>query len=290
MSTCARAVALLLVASPVVLAQRPDTGRTARGIFYESRGGGRDVIVLVHAFSMDRRMWDDQVAALRGAARVVRYDLRAHGKSAGQTEPFSATDDLLGLLDELRLPSAHLVGLSSGAAVALDFALTHRSRVRSLVLASPGISGFVGREPMTWMTPVIDAVRAGNLETAAERWAETPLMQVVDSSGSARIRTLSQDNRAVWGNRVSMERPLDPPAIGRLGEVRVPTLVVSGERDLPDSRRAADTLAHGVPGAHLVVVPGAGHMVNIAAPRAFNNALISFLRTTLRRESDVRSR
>ena len=190
-----------------------------------------------------------------------------------------ATDDLLGLMNELRVDRAHLVGLSNGARIAIDFAILQPSRVRSLVLASPGVSGWVGSDPMTWMAPVIAAARAGELERAADLWAETPLMQIPsDSAAASRVRALSRDNRAIWGYRSSTERQLNPPAIGRLTEIRAPTLIVSGDRDLPDLRRLADSLARGIAGARLHVIRRAGHMLNVSAPAEFNDVMSRFLR------------
>jgi 2-hydroxy-6-oxonona-2,4-dienedioate hydrolase len=117
------------------------------------------------------------------------------------------------------------------------------------------------------------------LEQAAELWAATPLMHIPnDSAAAALMRTISRDNRSIWGYRSNPERPLSPPAIGRLAEVKVPVLVIAGERDLPALRALADSVTQSIPGAIKVVIPGAGHMVNVAAPDAFHRAIQSFLR------------
>lgn len=270
------------VAPPAASACTVDSGHTRAGLYFVCRGAGDDVVMLIPAFSMDLRMWAAQVGLLEQFARTIAYDLRGHGRSIAPMEAYSAVDDLVALMNELAVGNAHLVGLSNGARIALDFALSHPSRVRSLVLASPGVSGFTGGD-FSYMAPVIAAIRAGNLEQAADLWAETPLMSIPnDSTAAALIRTMSRDNRSIWGHRANPERPLTPPAIGRLAEVRTPTLVVIGERDLPDLRRLADTLAQTIPGAMKVVIPGAGHMVNVAAPEAFNRAVESFLRASMR--------
>lgn len=260
-----------------------DSGHTKAGLYFECQGGGDDVVILIPAFSMDLRMWAAQVALLEKSARVIAYDLRGHGRSIAPMEPYSAVDDLAALMDELGVGSAHVVGLSNGARIALDFVLSHPSRVRSLVLAAPGVSGYTGGD-FSYMAPVISAVRAGNLEQAADLWAATPLMHIPnDSAAAALIRTISRDNRSIWGHRANPERPLRPPAIGRLAEVKVPVLVITGDRDLPDLRRLADTIAQTVPGASKVVISGAGHMVNVAAPEAFNRAVESFLHARITR-------
>ncbi|HEX9580862.1 MAG TPA: alpha/beta fold hydrolase [Gemmatimonadales bacterium] len=270
-----------VLAGPSLPAQQASAcpgGRTAAGLYYECAGAGEDVMILIHAFSVDRRMWEAQVDWLKREARVIAYDLRGHGNSVAPEGPYTAHDDLLGLMDELHVPTATLIGLSNGARVALDFALTHPSRVRAMVLAGPGVSGYTSTAPMAWMDPVVSAIRSGDLVTAADRWAQTPLMHIPgDAAAASRVRELTQQNRAMWGYRTNPEVPLDPPAIGRLGEIGVPVLVVSGESDLPDLRRLANTVATEIPGATLVLIPGAGHMVNLAAPGPFNQALRSFL-------------
>lgn len=253
------------------------SGYTRAGVYFECHGRGNDVVVLVPAFSMDTRMWDREVALLAPRARVITLDLRGHGRSRAPLEPYSAPDDLLALMDELRLPSAQLVGLSNGARIALDFALEHPGRVRSLVLASPGVSGYTGGD-FSYMAPVFEAVRAKDWDAAAARWAATPLMRVRDSSAAALVRQVTHDNRMIWSAPRNPERPLDPPAIGRLERVQAPVLVVSGAEDLPDLRRLADTVSRRIPRARHVVIPGAGHLVNLAAPRAFDALLLEFLR------------
>jgi pimeloyl-ACP methyl ester carboxylesterase len=223
-------------------------------------------------------MWQAQVELLRGARRVVVYDLRAHGRSPAATEPYSAVDDLHVLMDELAVRRADLIGLSNGARVALDFALTHPGRVRSLVLAAPGVSVYVNRAALPWLVPVLNAARSGDVLRAAELWAATPLMRIAgDSLAAVRVLHMSRDNRSLWGYAANPERPLSAPALERLHEINVPVLVVAGEHDLPELRQLAETVAGRIPGARLRVITGAGHLVNLAAPAEFNATIAAFL-------------
>jgi pimeloyl-ACP methyl ester carboxylesterase len=254
-----------------------ESGVTRLGISWEEEGEGNPV-VLLHAFSVDRRMWDAQVAYLKRSYRVLRYDLRAHGKSASVGESYSAIDDLKELLDERGITKAALVGLSNGSRVALDFTLAHPERVARLVLASPWISGYKPQESMAWMSPVLAAARTGDAEKAATLWAETPLMSIPgDPAATATVKRLTQDNRSLWLLPQNTERLLEPPALGRLAEVKIPVLLIEGEKDLPDTHHVADALIAGIPSAQRLVVPGVGHLVNLAAPKAFNGALTRFL-------------
>src|ERR1051325_10852567 len=96
------------------------------GIYFEEKGSG-PAVVLIHGGQLDRRMWDAQFDELAKEFRVVRYDLRGFGKSPPPTKGFSNEDDLARLMDRLKIKRARFVGLSLGAAVAVDFAITHSS-------------------------------------------------------------------------------------------------------------------------------------------------------------------
>src|SRR5271166_5735592 len=110
-------------------------------LFYEVKGMG-PALVLIHGGQMDSRMWDDQFALLAKQFTVIRYDVRGYGGSFQPDQLYSDTDDLAGLLDYLKVKNAHIVGLSLGGRIAIDFALVHPKRVKSLTLAGPGLAGY----------------------------------------------------------------------------------------------------------------------------------------------------
>ena len=103
-------------------------------LYFEIAGSGQP-LVLIHGFTLDLRMWDDQFERLTREFQVIRYDMRGFGQSAPPTgERYAHADDLRDLLDHLRVDKAHLVGLSKGGAIALDFTLAYPRRVNKLVL------------------------------------------------------------------------------------------------------------------------------------------------------------
>lgn len=267
-----------------------EAGTTPAGLRWESGGRG-PALVLLHGFSLDRRMWADQVEALEPRFRVVRYDLRGHGMSPQAEQPFSHHEDLLGVLEALELDTAVLVGLSLGAEVAIDFALAYPSRVSGLVLASPGLSGWAPRDSFDWMGSVMTALRAGDPQAATRAWVETPLMRIEgDPAADSVMRAIVLDNWRVWTGDPTLRRRLDPPAIGRLSELAVPTLVLVGEADLIDTLAVADTLAACIRGARLATVPETGHLINLEAPGAFDEAVDRFLRELPRSASTAETR
>src|SRR5918998_5283262 len=116
-------------------------------IYYEVDGSG-EPLLMVHAGVANLRMWDDQVGALRESYRVIRYDTRGFGRTETDAVEFSNRADLAALLAHLGEGSAHLVGLSRAGSIALDFALEHADRVRSLTVAAGGVSGYQAPEAL----------------------------------------------------------------------------------------------------------------------------------------------
>lgn len=132
--------------------------------------------------------------------------------------------------------------------------------------------------PLAWTPPVFQAAGEGDAEKAARLWADTPIMALrSDLSAVPTVRALVMDNVKLWTSRTNPARPLTPPAIGRLAEIKSPTLVILGGEDLPHIKEIASLLAKGVAGARLVTIPGAGHMTNLDARDAFNRSVAGFL-------------
>jgi pimeloyl-ACP methyl ester carboxylesterase len=269
------AAALLLALLAGGIGAQTRSGSSSNGLAYDVSGSG-EAVVLIHAFSVDRRMWDREVAAFEKRFTVVRYDQRGHGDSVAPTQAYTNYEDLRALLDELGIERAALVGLSAGAEIAVDFALVYPERVTRLVLASPGLGGYE-LPPLTWAQPVFEAAGRGDAEGAARLWASTPIM-TIRSNLAARetVAALVADNARLWTYRRG-DRPLSPPAVGRLAEIRSPTLVIVGERDLPHIVDIAGVLDRGIAGAELVSIPNAGHIANLDAPAAFTAAVSDFL-------------
>jgi pimeloyl-ACP methyl ester carboxylesterase len=266
------AAAILLMASPAF--GQPVTGTTPSGIFYEVTGAGEPV-VFVHAFSVDRRMWARQVASFESRFKIVRYDLRGHGRSAAPSGPYAGYEDLREVLDTLSIPQATLVGLSAGSEVATNFALAYPGRVTRLILASPGLGGY-RLPPLPWAAATFEAAGAGDAAGAAKLWAETPIMMLRSNVAERdTVRSLITDNWRLWTYRRT-EQPLQPPAVNRLSEIKAPTLVIVGEQDFPYIKDIASVIARGVNNGRLVTITGAGHMTNLDDPGAFNAALSAF--------------
>jgi pimeloyl-ACP methyl ester carboxylesterase len=242
-------------------------------IVYDSGGSGPTVVFLHGAF-MDRRSWDRQVAPFARHFRVVRYDLRPFGESSRPEKAYSVPDDLLRLLDHLKVDRAHLIGHSFGGGVALDFALLYPARVRSLVLAGAGPNGFVLPEDERQLAGAIfTAVKNGD-DAIVKAWLEHPIWAVSRTRPEIRaeLEAMTRRNLAPFRMTFAPYIPLTPPAIDRLADVRAPTLVVIGDRDTPGNQQAATLAAKRIPGATLKVLPGADHALPLGWAEDFMSA------------------
>ncbi|MGH7764871.1 MAG: alpha/beta fold hydrolase [Candidatus Dormibacteraceae bacterium] len=252
-------------------------------IHYERAGSGHPVIFL-HEGIADSRMWEPQVAAMAEHFDVICPDSRGFGKSELPLMEWSPVDDLLALIDELGLKPAHLVGASMGSALAIDFALDHPARIAKLVLVGSGIGGadFGQKYPH-----LFDDIRAAGEARDLERMNQAEIRLFVDGPNRAPgyvsdpgIRELVHDmnDRALLSDFDSAPtRDLDPPAVGRLGEINASTLVVVGDSDVPMVFDATDLLMDSLPNARKAVMHDAAHMPNLEHPEEFNRLVLDFL-------------
>jgi pimeloyl-ACP methyl ester carboxylesterase len=247
-------------------------------LYRRTVGAGPDV-VFCHGFAGSGRNWGMQVRALSSSHRCTVYDARGHARSPAKLEPRAfAFDrlvadvgrvlDAIGAEHSTTAPRTTLVGLSLGAATALEFALTEPARVRGLVLASPPPTDGERRQ---WAVEFADALETEGVERAGERfvWGERSRLDV-QGAASVRRGFLEHDPVALAHVlRQSLARLPDlTEQAGRLDRLEIPTLIVAGETDVP-SVAAAHDLASLVRDSELVVIPGAGHVVNLAAPSDF---------------------
>jgi pimeloyl-ACP methyl ester carboxylesterase len=248
-------------------------------LYWEAAGAGPPV-VLVHGNTFDARMWDDQFTVLAKRFRVIRYDVRGYGRSSVPTGPYRNHEDLAAVLDAHGLPRAAVVGLSMGGGIASAFAVDQPERVSRLVLIDSTLGGH------KWSPEVFEVLegpprtaREQGLAAGKEQWLTGALFALAREQPNviARIREMVDDWSGWRWVNADPQVGLDPPAAARLGELAMPVLVLVGERDLADFQEIAERIARGAPNAQRVVIPNVGHMSNMEAPAAVNQALLAFL-------------
>jgi pimeloyl-ACP methyl ester carboxylesterase len=256
--------------------------RDLPSLHVDARGEGAAVLFL-HGFAGSARNWGPQLRALRGRYRTLAYDARGHARSQAPGEPAAydaaalVRDGLRVLADE-GLPRAVWVGLSMGAAVALEAALRAPEAVRGLVLASlpagRGAGGIAGHA-----SELAEAIERDGLDAAGARFVWGPGSGLSEADASlVRQGFLEHPPHGLVHTLRGFLAGWPPPRerSTELARLRMPVLAIAGSKDAP-SVAASRELAAALPRGRLETVEGAGHLVNLARPAEFNALLESFL-------------
>lgn len=253
-------------------------------IYYEVRGTGHP-LVLIHAGIAHSAMWDEQFEFFAKDYRVIRYDVRGFGKSQGTAGEQSHRADLFELLKFLGVEGAYVMGLSMGGSIALDFTLDYPEMVDALILVGSGAGGMqTTAEDQALEQPIEDAFNAKDyaraIELEIQLWVDGPARSpdVVAPAIREQVRQMENENLKVMVEDAKTVR-LDPPAMTRLDQVRVPTLIIVGDADVPNIVRLADELTQGIPNARKIVLPDTAHMVNLERPEELNQIVSKFLQS-----------
>jgi pimeloyl-ACP methyl ester carboxylesterase len=228
-------------------------------LYYEVAGSG-EAVVLSHAGFVDSGMWDAQWEVLQQHYRVVRYDMRGFGQSDPIQAPICRRDDLYKLLQHLDIAHATLIGCSLGGEIVLDLALEHPELVTGLVLVSAVPSGFELRgAPPPHLLEMIGAMQSGDFAHASElqlriwvdgMFRDPNIVNPAVREKCAAMNQIAVNNMTAFLVDSKPLNPLNPPAIERLGDVHVPTLVIVGALDHPEILRGAELLTLEIPWAH----------------------------------------
>lgn len=265
--------------------------RTDDGVnlYYEETGSGEPV-VFVHEFAGDHRSWEPQVRRFSRHYRCITFAARGYPPSQVPTEgsrysQARARDDVKAVMDHLHIGQAHIVGHSMGAFATLHMGLAYPERARSLVLAGCGY----GAEPaardnfMRLTEQTAQMFRRDGMEAAAEQYARSPGRQqfaAKDPLGYARfVEQLAQhsaEGSALTMLNVQRERPSLWDLQDQLKALQVPTLIITGDGDLPCLQPGL-FLNSLIPNAGLSVLPLTGHTINSEEPDRFNDVVARFL-------------
>jgi pimeloyl-ACP methyl ester carboxylesterase len=254
-------------------------------VYYEVSGTG-ETLVLVHAGFVDSGMWDSQWDAFRDHFQVIRYDMRGYGKSDAMQAPLERREELHQVLTHLGVRKAHLLGCSMGGTTVIDFVLDHPEMVSSLIAVSATPSGFEMKgEPPPEMIEMMEAAQQGDVTRTSELqiriWVDGMYRNPLDVDAGVRKQASAMNLIPVKNNTWAMSsqpvEPLDPPALKRLKEISVPTLIIDGAVDHPEILRAGDTMQKAIKGAKKVVIQDAAHVPNMEKPDEFNQAVLEFL-------------
>jgi pimeloyl-ACP methyl ester carboxylesterase len=248
----------------------PKINRDGVEIYYEVHGSGPPLL-LTHGYSSTSAMWRGQIEALSKRHKLVLWDMRGHGQSDYPDDPAAYSEvltvkDMDALLREVGAHSAIVGGLSLGGYMSLAFYRAHPERVRALLIidTGPGFKKDNARD--AWNK------RAHDTAERFEREGLAVLTSLSRERSSVSHRDASGLARAARG----MLTQRDARVIELLPDIKVPSLIVVGAEDTP-FLAASDYMAAKIPAAKKVVIPAAGHAVNIDQPQAFIDAVLPFL-------------
>lgn len=251
-------------------------------LYYQEAGNGHPLL-LIHGGLVHSGMWDDQFEAFAQHFRVIRFDLRGFGRSSSPAGEYAFYQDVRGLLDTLTVDRAHVVGLSMGGKIAIDFALAYPERVTTLLPVASALSGYrFSERTMRRMVEADERLEAGDIAAGVELenrlWVDGPARtpEMVDPAVRERVRVMNTANYQRAADE-SIELDLEPAAIDRLAEVGVPTLVVAGDQDVPDILAIAELLQRDIGGARLAIISNTAHQLNMERPDEFNRIVLEFL-------------
>lgn len=251
-------------------------------LYYEVLGEGFPLVLISGGGLLDRRAWDDQFETFAAHHQVIRYDIRGIGKSARPQETFSHSQDLYVLLEFLSVKKAHLIGLSFGGGIAIDFALEHPERVEHLILAATGTSSDAkGEANLQSLSGLASMVKKEGLSHVIQLILDTPsFISKEKTAAREKIQQIYQENRDVFETDFPLVRlwqPTAPTAHERLAELRARALIMIAENDSPTYKAITEKLAVSIEDAKKVMITGATHLINLNNPEEFNQTVQMFL-------------
>lgn len=239
-------------------------------------------VVLIHGFPFNHEMWTPQIQALQDKFRVVAYDLRGHGSSGvgdGQYMLEFFVDDLLGLLDHLKIEKAVLCGMSMGGYIALRAIERNPEWVKGLILADTQ-SKSDSNEAKLKRATAIKSVKANGVNAYADDFVKsvfTPQTLAGNEAAVEKIRRIIQRNSSlgICGALLALASRTDTTEA--LSGIQVPTLILVGEHDALTPPSASQDMHSKIPNSEFHLVPNAAHMSNIESPEEFNKQILTFL-------------
>lgn len=261
--------------------------KTPQGIRIAYRDQGPQTapaVVFLHGFPFNQSMWDAERSLLSKDFRVITYDHRGHGQSdvaGGQYLIELLVDDLIALLDHLKVQKAILCGLSMGGYVTLRAVERNPERVSALVLCDTRAEAD-SNEAKVKRAAGVRTVKEKGVPAFAEGFLKAifaPETFSKNPEAVSKIKKAIEANSAegIAGTLISLAARTDTTAA--LPNIKVPTLILVGAKDAITPLAASEALHKGIPGSQMEIIPGAAHMSNLENPAAFQKALTTFLKT-----------
>jgi pimeloyl-ACP methyl ester carboxylesterase len=256
-------------------------------LYYEETGTGVP-LVFVHEFADDHTSWQMQVGFFSRRYRTITYNARGYPPSDVPGDPAAysqtrAAEDIVGVLDGLRIAKAHVVGLSMGGYATLHFGLEHPDRALSITVAGCGYGSGTDRESFRKDVEATVKQFDRGMEPVAEFYSRGPTrVQFMDKDPRGweafrqRLAAGSAQGHALTMRGVQMTRPSVFELGDKLERLRVPTLIVTGDEDEPCLEPSV-FMKRKIASSGLLILPRTGHAINLEEPEGFNRGVLDFL-------------
>jgi 3-oxoadipate enol-lactonase len=245
-------------------------------LHHVERGQG-DPLVLLHPIGLDHSFWPGLVERCATSRRVLAFDLPGHGRSppASQATMTAYVEAVKQTLDALAIEKAAVLGLSFGGMIAQELAISFPDRINRLIACACGarIPQEAREAVLARGQAALDGGMSAVVDSTLQRWFTSPFMG--DPAVAKVHARLLEDDPQQWNAGWRVIATHD--ALARLPRLAIPTLVVAGEVDLGTPVPAARAIAEAVPGARLVIMPGAPHMLQIECAETFVGHVAAFL-------------
>lgn len=229
----------------------------------------QETLVFLHGFSLDHRMWKPQIEEFSSKFNILVYDLRGYGKSLMPNQNYSHHNDLLELLNHLELKQVHLIGLSMGGRVAIDFTLEHPEFVKTLTVLDSSLGGY--------KSTVDFSIRVDkDLQKAQEEWLSHEVFKYTNKSPhlANKLKLILNDYSGWhWLNGNKYEQVI-LDAKDRLHEITCPTQILVGEHDLEYFKNIGQYMHERITHSNYKLVPNSGHMSNLENSKYVNELIL----------------
>jgi len=240
-------------------------------------------IILIHGFPFNSDMWRPQIDHLKTTFRVITYDVRGHGRSEvgdGQYTLEMFVDDLIALLDYLRLEKVVLCGLSMGGYIALRAVERNPERCRALILCDT-TSNADSNEAKLRRAASIKAIKSTGGKPYAEEFTKAVLSMhtfLERSDLVETVRSMIESNSPIGICGALLALVARTETTLSLPRIRVPTLILVGEQDKTTPPELSEKMRQLIPNSELRIVSNAAHLSNLENPEEFNSHILNFLR------------
>ena len=246
-------------------------------LYYEECGSAPQVVVLVHDGVLHSAAWDDVWPDFCKHFHTIRYDRRGYGRSPVATQGYYATDDLAAVLRQLKLKRVAIVGSSHGGEISINFTLDHPEIVEQLVLVGAVVGGMPYTKHFLERGDALGKpLEKGDIKGAIAAAAKDKYLIAPGNDAAKKRMTEILSANPQDLTHPELELPVKP-ALPRLGEIHIPTLLLVGDADIPDVHAHAGAIEAGVPRTRRVVISDAGHLMYLEKPAEFSRMVIEFL-------------